>query len=957
MRGSWTPWVGAWVALALSDQPAGRGIVMGRTSGAVTASVEPAQGARGRAESGARLTVRVTDAAGAPVQNAVIDALWSLDGRAIPLGRAVVRGAERGEVTFDDVPLGRVLLFASSPGQSRASAVADTRTAREQTLTLVTGPEAPLSGAVRRQIEEDGPAVALPGVLVRAVPDGGGSEPAFVTRTGPDGAYVLHGLRAGTWRVEVDDPAYEPVLRRAVPAPSRGVDLLLRAFATVRCIVRDPRGAPVANARVSIAGSGVWPERVAPTGADGLALLPRIPSGVYELRATEGLRVAEPIAPFVLQPGDRRTATLMVSDGASLEGRVVDARTQAPIADARIIVAEDAVSSAPRAVISEHDGAFRVAGMLRRPHVISARAEGYVSRVGEPVTPGLAGLVTVALDREVCVRGRVVDPRGAPVPNAQVQVSVLDLDGRATFLDATARAFRERLFEQQRGPGALRPAGELGVTAGRVPHVPTDPVPVRPMGESEASAGFVTDAQGRFRVGEIPPGAIRVSASHPAYVGGESALRAGRSGDELELEVILHPGGTIDGRLLDARGFPVANQWIEARVEREPAPRRAFTARDGTFRIPSVLGRASVYAMVGGRALSRTEIDVTDGHETSVTLRLDEGARRVRGRVLDGSGYPVAAVEVLLAGGGHSARAVSNPDGTFDVTLPGRGALTLEARHPRFAPRIVTVTELSREQAVTLEPGATVVARVDGRGCARSDLTVELRSACGAVERTVRSEGTLRLAQICPGRIELSARAVGCVPALSSSVTVRGGESVEIPVLELVAGGGAAGEVIDARGEPVPGAVVTAEGLAQSVQTRADRQGLFALDAVPEGERSLVAVHPVLGRSAPSPARIVRGTTARAVVLRFSRALEDAAVTGSSRWLSLSVSEGRVVVSALTDGSPGSRAGITVGDVLVAIDGRPAGDPDSAARRATSGEPCVLELERGGQRRLARVLP
>jgi hypothetical protein len=960
MRGSWIPWTGVLVALALADRPAVtrwspsrmRADTTGVSRGAVAVD------APGAAEPGGRITVRVTDAAGAPASSAVVDALWSVEGRAIPLGRAVLRADAEGGVNFEDVPAGRILLIASSPGQSRVSATVDTRRARAQTVTLVTGPEATLAGVVRRQTEREGEPTALAGVLVRAAPDGGSAEPAFITRTGPDGGYVFHGLRAGTWRVEVDDPSYEPVLRRAVPAPSRGVDLLLRAFATVRVLVRDGQGARVADARVSIAGSGVWPERVARSGTDGSVRLEQVPSGVYELRAMDGVRVAEPIAPFVLQPGDQRTATLTVTEGAALEGRVVDARTGAEIADARIIVAEDAVSSAPRAVVSEHDGAFRLAGMLRRPHVISARAEGYVPRVGDPVTPGSAGTVTVALDREVSVRGRVVDPRGAPIANAQVQVSALDLDGRATFLDATARAFREQLFEQQRGPGALRPAGELGVTTGRVPHVPTDPIAPRPAAvESGGSSGFVTDAQGRFRVGEIPPGAIRVSASHPAYVRGESALRAGRSGDELELEVILHPGGTIDGRLLDERGFPVANQWIEARIEHEPAPRRAFTARDGTFRIPSVLGRASVYAVIGGRALSRSEVHVTDGQDAPVTLRLDEGARRVRGRVMDGSGYPLPAAEVLLAGGGHSTRVVSNPDGTFDATIPGRGPLTVEARHPRFAPRTLTVTDYAQELSLALEPGATVTARVDGRGCARSDISVELRTRCGVVERIVRGEGSIRLAQVCPGRVDVAARATGCVPAASGAITVRSGERAELAPLELMAGGGVSGAVVDEAGERVAGAVITVAEVSGTVHARSDRQGVFLLDAVPEGERNLIASHPVLGRSEPSPARIVRGTTARGITVRFRRSLAEASVSAPTRWISLTVSDARVVVTAIAEGSPGARAGILVGDALVAIDGRAVLDADSAMRRVTSGEACVVELARDGQRRLARVLP
>jgi protocatechuate 3,4-dioxygenase beta subunit len=966
VRASWTPWLGVIVATLLQDASIARLSIPARraASGAVSRANHS-----DRATATVRVTrarVRVTDAAGTSVPRAVIDVLWLVDGRAIPVARALAVSDGRAELT--DLSVGRYLFIATSPGQSRATRTEELTDEQGRDVSLVTGPEATITGVVRRENGRRSEPTPVAGIVVRAVPDGGGSEPAFATRTAADGSYTLTGLRPGTFRVEIDHEAYEPVLRRAVPAPSRSVDLALRAFATIRGVVRDERGALVADARVSIAGSGVWPARAESTLADGSVRLSRVPSGVYELRAQHGSRVAEPIAPLVLDPGESRDVTFTVTEGAMLEGRVTDARTGAAVADARIIVAEDALSSTPRALVSEHDGAFRVQGLLRRPHVVSARAAGYVPRVGDPVTPGSAVPVAIALDREVSVVGRVVDSRGAPVANAQVEIAALDLDGRATFLNATARAFRDQLFErQQRGPGALRPSGELGVTTGRVPHIPTDPFASQSLpaplatpnaAEPGAEAGFVTDAQGRFRVGEIPPGAVRVSASHPAYVRGESALRAARAGEQIELEVVLHEGGVIDGRLVDERGFPVGQQMIEVRIERDLAPRRAFTARDGTFRVPAVLGRASVVAVIAGRPAARAEVTVEDGAETRVLLELDSESRRVHGRVLDGSEYPVAGAEIVLAGGGHSARAISLADGTFEAVLAGRGAFSLEARHPRFAPRLVNATDASRELRVTLEPGGAVSARVDGRSCARTEIQVELRTTCGSLARTLRGEGELRFEQVCPGRVELAARADGCIPAGAPSAVLRGGQSIELARVELAAGGGAEGEVVDARGELVAGAVLSlADSRDGASLARTDRQGRFRAETLPEGDQTVVASHPVLGRSEPASVNVVRGTTARGLRLRFSRALEGASAEGDRRWLSLTASAGRVTVVRVDAGSPGARAGLREGDVVRSIDGRPVSDAPSAERRASSGEECVIEVERDGERRLLRLSP
>lgn len=956
VRRSWAPWVGAMVALVLKDASTARLTVRAGSSLRAMLTDRSAVIHRGlvRASTAAQLDVRVTDAAGAPVSRAVIDVLWLVEGRAIPVARAIA--ADGGRASIDDLALGRYVIIASSPGLSRATAVEEIQSGGTREVSLVTGPEATIAGTIRRDNGRASEPSALGGVVVRVVPDGGASEPAFAVRTAEDGTFTIHGLRPGTWRVELDDERFEPVIRRAVPAPSRSVDVVLRAFSVVRATVRDERGAAVREARVFIAGSGLWPARAESTGADGTVRLARVPSGVYELRAQQGSRVAEPVAPLMLEPGETKDVSLVLTEGASIDGRVIDARTNAPIADARVIVAEDALSATPRALLSEHDGAFRLGGLLRRPHVVSARASGYVPRVGDPVQPGSGQPVTIALDREVLVRGRVVDGRGAPIANAQVEIATIDLDGRPTFLNATGRAFREQLFErQQRGPSPLRPGGELGVMSGPVPHIPTDPVAARPV-ETVGEGGFVTDEQGRFSVGEIPPGAVRVTAMHPAYVRAETELRAARAGDTIEFEVVLHSGGVIDGRLVDERGYPIAQQMIEVRVERDPFVRRVFSGRDGTFRVPAVLGRTSVVALVGGRPAARAEVEVTDEQEVRVTLALDRETRRVRGRVVDPSGYPVAGAELLLAGGGHSTRAISGNDGTFDTLLAGRGAFSLEARHPRFAPRLASYASASDELRVALEPGATVTVHVDARSCARGEIDVALETTCGVLHRAARADADTRFEQVCPGRVSAEGSADGCIRA-SAQGQARGGASVELPRIELLAGGGAEGEVVDGRGELVAGAsIVLAESEAATL-ARADRQGHFRAETIPEGDQRVVATHPVLGRSDVATVRVLRGTIARGLRLRFSRALEGASANVSSRWVAIVARAGRLVVERVDSGSAGQRAGLRAGDVLTSINGQAVSDASAAERRVASGEECVVEVERAGGRSLLRIVP
>ena len=94
------------------------------------------------------------------------------------------------------------------------------------------------------------------------------------------------------------------------------------------------------------------------------------------------------------------------------------------------------------------------------------RAAGYAPRTAVAVSPH-DGPAVFALDRAAVVEGRVLDGRGNPVANAQVELTVRDQDGAVAWLTGATVAFREALFgAQARGPRPLIPAGELWVMPG-----------------------------------------------------------------------------------------------------------------------------------------------------------------------------------------------------------------------------------------------------------------------------------------------------------------------------------------------------------------------------------------------------------------------------------------------------------------------------------------------------------
>lgn len=66
-------------------------------------------------------------------------------------------------------------------------------------------------------------------------------------------------------------------------------------------------------------------------------------------------------------------------------------------------------------------------------------------------------------------------------------------------------------------------------------------------------------------------------------------------------------------------------------------------------------------------------------------------------------------------------------------------------------------------------------------------------------------------------------------------------------------------------------------------------------------------------------------------------------------------------VDAVTPGGPAERAGLTSGDTITAVDGKPVGDSDAASEtalwNAETGRPIALTVDRGGKPRRMQVTP
>lgn len=331
----------------------------------------------------------------------------------------------------------------------------------------------------------------------------------------------------------------------------------------------------------------------------------------------------------------------------------------------------------------------------------------------------------------------------------------------------------------------------------------------------------------RFECGELPVGA--------------SGAR------ELLLE--LRPAGArLAGRVLDASGAPVVGAQVLAGPEggaqrdlanglRAYAPGRVLLTTDerGEFAQPGDLapGPCELFVCAGGAPVWTGAVELLAGERNWVEVVL-EGAFRVRGRVLDAEGRPVAGAEVSasrergvedLRDPFPAPRARCDESGLFQLDLLPPGELELRAAVPgrdrlgRARASVTGVSGASLEVELVLDPGPCIAGRVLDRAGrplagwgvhADSQWFVEDRAAGmlrgQRLQRTDRSDerGEFLIANLEPHPVDLAVAAPGQWPhpPRATARGVRPGTRGLVLVVEdaSLARARIAGRLLDARG-------------------------------------------------------------------------------------------------------------------------------------------------------------
>ncbi len=461
-----------------------------------------------------------------------------------------------------------------------------------------------------------------------------------------------------------------------------------------RVIDDDER--PVAGAEVILTAAGERPpargaggedsEHRAMSDAGGRFTIPRVPAAEIDITV-----FAEGYAPLSVpgvevladagSDGPVDVGTVVLAFAAELSGRVVDPEGEG-IADVPIFVVPpradpEALANAAGQLLAHRSpdartdagGGFRLANLApgERMHLIA----GGVERAGTVVKyleVPLPEPLRIVLEPGLGITGRVLDDAGRPVADAELDLTWAeqlkgldvaahrpgsksrrsDLEGRFAFrglrpgtatLTAWARGFQpseprafELPLEEETAeievvlePGATL-QGEVKTAGGKM----LDGVRViagRP-------AAF-SDAEGRFRLDGVTPGAVTVEAFHPHY--GALVEEVEVEMGEQTLDLTFPDGREVRGLMVDESGRPLPEAALELSAEgRRGAPLyRTRSAADGSFRLAPVAdGEYQVQAVLPGSVLKGPRLLRVAGEDLDeVRIVLERGAR-ITGDVL-----------------------------------------------------------------------------------------------------------------------------------------------------------------------------------------------------------------------------------------------------------------------------------------------------------------------------------
>lgn len=487
--------------------------------------------------------------------------------------------------------------------------------------------------------------------------------------TEDDGTVEIHAVLPGRYDVNVrcenllSRDKYDPI--EVKTADVEGLVWTVGPGATIRGVVKNSEGTPVASAHVQASSTG-GPARSQrswggdDTDKDGSFILKGLVGGDYTLEVTaSGERDAEPKTKVTVPAGGETTVEITLPGSGTIAGSVVDSEGK-PVPNARVRVANNGWRWNDDGRTAD-DGTFTIEGVepgdrrvvatrgwwdeMRKPGSKDDDVQGERVQV---VAGKTASVRLVVESRSGVIHGTVRDERGEPVVDAWV-ISSRESEAAGALAGGAARETRWQWRSDER--------------------------PV------------ITSTDGSFTLRELAPGTYAVRAFRRG--GGEAVVEHVKLGSTVT--VVIKSTGSIAGRIVVPDGVPPDEFHISIADEAAGFNRREkFFRTGGVFAMNDLpAGNFLVTAdSTAGRVMTR--ITLTAGeHKAGVELTLERKVT-VRGRMVElGTTNPVPGLRASVMpikggrsmgwGSGADKEYISGEDGRFEVKNAATGRVWITA--------------------------------------------------------------------------------------------------------------------------------------------------------------------------------------------------------------------------------------------------------------------------------------
>ncbi|WP_459501728.1 carboxypeptidase regulatory-like domain-containing protein [Bacillus sp. C1] len=744
----------------------------------------------------------------------------------------------------------------------------------------------PLLGNLQGNVTGNNQAIAGAVLLVRDA-----NSDVIVTRsvTDANGGYDVQNVAPGTYNVTVSAPDFQTSIKGitiAANATSQLNFILLPNPAAVTGVVTNAQtGTPIAGANIQIRvldANGVVIASVF-SDSNGIYFVHNLGPGTYSVIASAD-NFQTNITTVTLSPGETETTNIaLLPDPGFITGTVRDAITNAPIAGAAVNIS-DSQGVLLDTVLTDNNGNVITTGLPPGIYTVTVIAQDYQNQiVGAIVSANTTTPISVSLQPNPGGIAGVINPTNInaivqlyTTDNLFINSIAVDDNGNYQFTNlapsiyivkaaapnyaasqagATVHANQTAIVNLTTSPNPAQIQGLVQDSVGAP--VINATVKIIDSGETVIATGL-TDQEGRYSAGSIPPGIYNVIVTAPQFQSEQRgvSVEANQIVTNFDFTLQSNPGA-ISAQVTDRiTGNPLAGATILIRDSQDVLVVSTVTSPFGNIVVSGL--KEGSYTVTATAPNYSTEIIgaiVRRDETTAANLSLTSIVGDISGIVVDEDQNPVTGANIqihLLNGTGVPLQSfLANPDGTFTVQDLEQGQYLLNVIAPNYAASTVSViVEVNQTTNVTVPltslPGIITGTITDGQtgvGIGGSTVTVTSNTGIFLGKGITDENGNYTITNLPPGVLSITVMA-SSYGSVATTTTLLADEIQNVSIALQADVGTITGFVTDFdTALPIPGANVVITTLGNIVIATAvtDQTGRYVVGGLAPGSYRVIA--------------------------------------------------------------------------------------------------------------------